>query len=197
MAHEPRAYSPRYDHALTYAATLHAHQYRKAGRIPYISHLMTVSALVWEAGGDETAAIGALLHDAAEDQGGEETLFHIREAYGPEVEQIVRDCSDAVVPKGGEKGEYWPRKAAHIAHLRAAGEASVLVAMADKLHNCLAIIDDAERDPAMWERFNGKRHEIARYYEGMLEVANARLPGNLITKRLNQHVPRLLELARG
>ena len=39
----------------------------------YISHPVAVSGIVLENGGDEHAAIGALLHDAAEDQGGQPT----------------------------------------------------------------------------------------------------------------------------
>ena len=60
----------RYNEALSYAETLHRNQLRKGTSIPYISHLMTVSALVLEHGGDEDQAIAGLLHDAAEDQGG-------------------------------------------------------------------------------------------------------------------------------
>ena len=55
----------RYNEALSYAETLHRNQFRKGTSIPYISHLMTVSALVLEHGGDEDQAIAGLLHDAA------------------------------------------------------------------------------------------------------------------------------------
>jgi hypothetical protein len=64
----------RFDDALAYASALHRRQLRKGTAIPYLSHLMTVSALVIEHGGDEDQAIAGLLHDAAEDQGGEATL---------------------------------------------------------------------------------------------------------------------------
>ncbi len=60
----------RFDEAFHYAHRLHRSQTRKGTSIPYISHLMTVAALVVEHGGNEDQAIGALLHDAAEDQGG-------------------------------------------------------------------------------------------------------------------------------
>lgn len=68
----------RFDDALSFASRLHREQCRKGTSIPYISHLMAVSAIVLENGGDEDAAIGALLHDAAEDQGGLATLETIR-----------------------------------------------------------------------------------------------------------------------
>jgi (p)ppGpp synthase/HD superfamily hydrolase len=59
--------SPRFEDALTYACTVHAGQTRKGTPIPYISHLLSVAALALECGADEDEAIGALLHDAAED----------------------------------------------------------------------------------------------------------------------------------
>lgn len=68
----------RFDDALRYAHNLHRDQTRKGTAIPYISHLMAVSALVLEHGGDEDQAIAALLHDAPEDQGGKITLEEIR-----------------------------------------------------------------------------------------------------------------------
>jgi hypothetical protein len=37
--------------------------------VPYISHLIAVSGLVWEDGGTEDQAIAGLLHDAIEDAG--------------------------------------------------------------------------------------------------------------------------------
>jgi HD domain len=68
----------RFDEAFRYARHLHQNQLRKGTAIPYISHLMAVSVLVVEHGGDENQAIAGLLHDAAEDQGGAATLAEIR-----------------------------------------------------------------------------------------------------------------------
>jgi (p)ppGpp synthase/HD superfamily hydrolase len=51
-------------------------------------------SLVIEAGGTQTQAIAALLHDAAEDRGGEQTLAEIRDRFGPQVAEIVAECSD-------------------------------------------------------------------------------------------------------
>ena len=85
----------RYDEALGYAHRLRRGQTRKGTAIPYISHLLTVSALVIEHGGNENQAIAGLLHDAAEDQGGERVLEDIRVSFGDEVAGIVADCTDA------------------------------------------------------------------------------------------------------
>ena len=101
----------RYNDALGFAESIHRMQYRKGTSIPYISHLMTVSALTLENGGDEDQAIAALLHDAVEDQGGEALLIEIESRFGKKVAQIVADCTDA----WGEPKRPWKeRKVAYI-----------------------------------------------------------------------------------
>ena len=62
--------SPRFRYAFEYAAALHAADLRKGARIPYLSHLLDVCAIVMRYGGNEDTVIAALLHDAAEDHGG-------------------------------------------------------------------------------------------------------------------------------
>ena len=51
----------RFQRAFSVASEVHATQLRKGTRIPYLAHLMSVSALVLEYGGGEDAAIGGLL----------------------------------------------------------------------------------------------------------------------------------------
>ncbi|WP_415285753.1 hypothetical protein ABXT46_04235 [Candidatus Pelagibacter sp. Uisw_104] len=41
-------------------------------------------------------AIGGLLHDAVEDQGGLKTLIKIRKLFGNKVAKIVNECSDTL-----------------------------------------------------------------------------------------------------
>jgi (p)ppGpp synthase/HD superfamily hydrolase len=85
--------SDRFDEAFRFAHELHRVQRRKGMSIPYISHLMTVAALVLEHGGSEAEAIAGLLHDAPEDQGGAATLAELRRGYGDVVTRIVSDCT--------------------------------------------------------------------------------------------------------
>ena len=58
------AYTERFEDALVYAARLHREQERKLTHAPYVTHLLSVAALVGESGGTEDEAIAALLHDA-------------------------------------------------------------------------------------------------------------------------------------
>lgn len=87
--------SETYDKALVYASELHRNQVRKGSNVPYIAHLLSVSSRVLVAGGSENQAIAGLLHDAAEDQGGQATLNEIQKRFGTQVAQIVADCTDS------------------------------------------------------------------------------------------------------
>jgi HD domain len=104
----------RYDDALLYASNLHREQKRKGTEIPYMSHLIAVSSLVMEHGGDEDPAIAGLLDDAAEDQGGEATLAEIRRRFGDAVADIVADCTDSWIDP---KPEWRVRKEQYLAKL--------------------------------------------------------------------------------
>jgi len=182
---EPDAprYSPRYAEALAYAAQVHATQCRKASDIPYIAHLLRVSALVWDHEGDEDQAIGALLHDTAEDQGGQARLDDIAVRFGPVVAGIVFDCSDSLADTsaGEDKAPWQERKDAHLAHAREMSEHSLLVMLCDKVDNAESVLADLRAgDPVeVFGRFTGGVAGTAWYYEQMAAVAADRLPGRL------------------
>lgn len=167
----------RFDDAFRYAHRLHRTQTRKGTPIPYISHLMTVAALVVEHGGNEDQAIAGLLHDAAEDQGGAETLAHIRKTFGDPVAAIVSDCTDAWTEP---KPEWRPRKEAYLAILPGKPAQSLLVSLADKTHNAEAILFDYRvLDDRLWERFNGGADGTRWYYNALAHVFSEGVPGRL------------------
>lgn len=161
--------SERYTQALAYAAEVHATQTRKGDAgIPYISHLLGASSLLIEAGGDEEEAIAALLHDAAEDQGGEPRLADIQGKFGPRVAGIVRECSDSLTEDPDAKADWRVRKEAHLRHLRSASASAVKVTAADKLHNARALVNDLKLEgPLYLERFNASGEDIWWYYRQM------------------------------
>jgi (p)ppGpp synthase/HD superfamily hydrolase len=168
----PRLGSKFYD-ALRYAAELHSTQTRKASQVPYIGHLLSVAGLVIEADGDETAAIAALLHDAAEDQGGEQTLAEIEQRFGQDVARIVEECSDTMVTP---KPPWRQRKQDYIDHLGTVTDDTILVSVADKLDNARAILRDLRREgPSVWQRFNtADPQDHLWYYRSLLEVYQRR-----------------------
>ncbi|MCA9103053.1 MAG: HD domain-containing protein [Pirellulales bacterium] len=157
--------SERFEHALCYAAQLHVKQRRKASNVPYVAHLLSVTGLVLEYGGDEDEAIAALLHDAAEDQGGEATLAEIRNRFGARVAEIVAACSDTL---DDPKPPWRERKEQAIATARAADPSVRLVMAADKLHNATSVLREwRDVGDDVWQRFRGGRDGSLWYYREM------------------------------
>lgn len=168
--------TPKFETALVYAHQLHATQVRKGSGVPYISHLLSVAALVLEDGGNEDEAIAALLHDAIEDQGGATTRAEILRRFGPTVAAIVEGCTESdITPKPPWKD----RKQAYLTHLRQAPASVLRVALADKLHNVRSILADHQGvGEAVWDRFNAEKSEILAYYQAFLALIEQRVsPG--------------------
>ncbi len=165
--------TPKFTDALGYAARLHATQTRKASEVPYLGHLLSVAGLVIEADGTETQAIAALLHDAAEDQGGERTLDEIGRKFGADVRAIVAACSDTFE---SPKPPWRERKEQYIDHLRGASDDAVLVSLADKLDNARAILRDFRAlGSDVWQRFRVRDPGLHLwYYRSLLEVFEQR-----------------------
>jgi len=180
----PHVYlTDRFFDAMTYAAYWHKSQVRKSTNIAYISHPFGVAALVLEGLGDEDQAIAGLLHDVAEDCGGEERLTEITERFGPRVAHIVRGCSDSLVVNELDKAPWKVRKEAHIAHLRDCDADILLVTAADKTHNARAIASDAQSiGNRIWDRFNGTQEEIFWYYNSVYVILR---DGNVTPTLLN------------
>jgi (p)ppGpp synthase/HD superfamily hydrolase len=161
----------RYAEAVRFASHIHSAHTRKGKDTAYVCHLLGVSALVLEAEGSEDQAIAGLLHDAAEDCGGEPMLDVISDKFGPEVARIVRACSDSLIVNADEKRPWKLRKEDHLAHLRKADSAVLIVTAADKLHNARAILTDVQiHGVVTLERFNGKADGTLWYYQQMLRV---------------------------
>ncbi|HBY09486.1 MAG TPA: phosphohydrolase [Chloroflexi bacterium] len=172
--------TPRFEDALSFATQLHAQQTRKGNQTPYIAHLLSVAALVLEAGADEDVAIAALLHDAVEDQGGLETLAEIRRRYGERVANIVDSCSDAyTIPKP----PWRERKEAYLQHLSEATPAARLVSLADKLHNSRSILRDLYQDgEQVWNKFKGGKQGTLWYYRSLADIFEQRDDGFMVAE---------------
>jgi GTP pyrophosphokinase len=168
----------RFDEAFRYAHDLHAAQSRKGTGAPYIGHLMGVASIVLDDGGDEDQAVGALLHDAAEDHGGRARLEDIRIRFGNGVARIVEDCTDSWnTPK-----EPWlERKQAYIQHARALPVPSLRVSAADKVHNAYAILRDLRNSgEVVWERFDASPDDVLAYYESLVRAFRESGGGKLV-----------------
>ncbi len=186
----------RFEDALQYAVHVHGAQVRKGTSIPYVCHLLAVSSLVLEAGGDEDVAIAGLLHDAAEDGGGEKRLADIRGRFGDTVAGIVKDCSDSLADDPRKKASTTERKRLHLEHLeRDASDSALLVTAADKLHNARCILADYRAlGERLWERFNVGPADTLAYYESVTTLLEAR--GVRLSDELSRTVDELKALVQ-
>ncbi len=162
--------SKRFHDALAYASEMHATQARKGTQIPYISHLIAVSGIIWEAGGTEDEAIAGLLHDGPEDQGGQQRLDDIRRHFGDRVADIVAHCSDTFETP---KPPWEARKRKYHESLRHADASTLLVSIADKLHNAGQTVSDlreAQNAAIVWGKFSATCEQSIWNYESLLDA---------------------------
>ncbi len=158
----------KFETALIYATRLHANQRRKAGDVPYIAHLLSVAALVLEAGGNEDEAIAALLHDGVEDQGGEPTRQEILSTFGETVTAIVDGCTESNVTP---KPPWRDRKLKYLENLRHGSPSVRLVSLADKLHNARSLLVQWQlQGDAVWNHFTGSPQDKLWFYQELLKI---------------------------
>jgi (p)ppGpp synthase/HD superfamily hydrolase len=164
--------SSKFRKALTYAFDLHADQMKKLSGVPYVGHLLSAAGSVLEHGGTETQAIAALLHDAAEDQGGRKTLNKIEKKFGADVAAIVEDCTDTFEDP---KPPWKERKRAFIRHVGHFPDDALIVIAADKLDNCRRTLTNLRATgKSVWKTVSGGRERLW-YYRSVVDAMKPRL----------------------
>ena len=185
--------SPRFRYAFEYAAALHAADLRKGARIPYLSHLLDVCAIVMRYGGNEDTVIAALLHDAAEDHGGTARLADIQRNFGKAVASIVEECTDSTTTP---KQPWEVRKKNYVKHLPEASRGGLLVSAADKLSNVRAILaDHYVVGDDVYKRFKRPKRRTLWYYNALSKAFTAHLGGD-ISKELRRTVAELNRVSK-
>jgi (p)ppGpp synthase/HD superfamily hydrolase len=193
-ANKPRAFSQRFVRAMECAAKLHARQVGKRTERPYIGHLLSVTSLVIEYGGDEDMAIAALLHDAVEDQGGLPRLREIRRKFGKRVAHIVDGCTDAY---GEPKPPWLERKRAYVERVGRESADVRLVSAADKLSNVRETLHEFRvHGDGVFDRFAGKKEGTVWYYRAITD-AFREAGSNPLVEELDRVVSELVSLAGG
>jgi hypothetical protein len=187
-------YGDEYERALAAAARWHRDHRRKGSGAPYISHLLTVSAFVWEDGGGQTEAIAALLHDAIEDE--KATVDDVRSSFGDDVATLVVDCTETRFDRRGQTLPWFERKVAHVHHLSTVAVADRAVATmrvvgADKLANVNSMLIDHRHDSGVWDHFKGGLGGSVWYLERMAALVAQVVPGSMVSSELDRGVDSL------
>lgn len=163
--------SHRFNDALLWATTLHQQQTRKVRQTPYITHLMSVAALVLENGGNEEQAIAALLHDAIEDQG--VTVEEITSRFGENVATLVAAVTEFY---NQPKPEWLKRKKMYLNNLRNSPPEAVLISLADKYHNACSLEQDLFfYGKTLWQDFfKSKKEKTQWFYQELIVIYRER-----------------------
>lgn len=171
--------SSRFTGAVDYARHLHIEQ-RKGSRIPYMAHLLGVAALVMGETGHvdfpvtEDMIIAALLHDAAEDHGGQPRLQDIEHNFGADVARMVEGLSDTLSADSSHKEPWEERKKKYLETLLTEPAEVKLISAADKLYNARSVLDDYRKvKQEVWKRFKRGRNEQLWYFDELLKVFKA------------------------
>ena len=179
--------SGRFTEAVEYARGFHT-EFRKGTKIPYMAHLLGVTAMVLgEAGGTvpvtEDMAIAAMLHDAVEDHGGQKRLDEVKERFGGEVARMVESLSDTLAEDHDKKEGWEERKIAYIKRLHGESEDVLLISAADKLYNAKAMLADFEQvGPEVWKRFKRGPEKQLWYLYQLLSIFELRLKSAMVAE---------------
>ena len=175
--------------ALAFALANHWHtgHMRKGTEIPYISHLMAVSALVLEYGGTLEQASAALLHDVIEDT--DCTIEEIIKLVGNDVAQIVLECTHVDFPEITDKeAKTVAKKTFYLERLLSPDRlaAANLVALCDKTHNIECTVRDWQisgQDKSMFNKFNGGYEIQKNWYTSLANAFDTLdVPADLRTR---------------
>lgn len=180
-------FTPRIDEALSLSACLHRDQVRNnADKTPYSSHLFAVAFLLASVTDDEDVIIAGLMHDSLED------VPHYT------YEQLVADCGERVAsivrsvtePLDANKSVFdqlpWlTRKERYLELLRSGSNESVLVSLADKIHNTENFLADFAREGELFaKRFASIRNRVW-FHEQVLAIGKERFGDeHVFVKRL-------------
>jgi (p)ppGpp synthase/HD superfamily hydrolase len=142
-----------------------------------MAHLLGVASLVMGEAGQvpfavtEDMVIAALLHDAAEDHGGQTRIDDISCNFGPQVARTVEGLSDTFVEDPSQNEDWDYRKTAYLARVPDESPETQLISAADKLYNARTILDEYRAiGPNVLDRFHCSRDQQLWYFKSMLKV---------------------------
>ena len=182
---------PRIEKAKELATTLHAGQFRKNGTTPYINHLLAVAKILSEYTDDEDIIIAGLMHDTIEDVAGY-TYDKLVSDCGKNVADIVMGVTEEKfrghkeLPKEERIQLFEEMLLRNVANTEKAGSGSILVALADKIHNLNSMIEGfKEEGENYFLKFNNPIEQKLWFYRKILEMSKRNISSPLTEKLEN------------
>lgn len=184
--------------AFAFALEVHGGQLRKGLPVPFVAHLLAVSGLVLEFGGDLETGAAALLHDTLEDT--PTRTEELTRKFGARIAGLVVECSDNLEP---DQPELVQRKERYLVRIPTMSADALLIVAADKLHNARSVVREVRAlGEDAFRPFRLGKEGTLWYYRSALEgfdkALDARqdlIPGfRSLTEDLRREVATLDEL---
>ena len=169
--------------AANYAAKAHETQIRKLSGNHFIEHPFEVLELVRGISDDIPTLQAAILHDTVEDT--RVTFDDLRREFGDEAACIVWGVTkdETITNKAKQKQAYLHRLKYE------APDASVTVAIADKLHNLTDLVENyAHHGDAMWQHFSSPPRGKVEWFRAVLEIGKERVPDCPLLAQLESQI---------
>lgn len=175
--------------AVRFAIKAHAGQTRKGKDIPYITHPLTVSIILSQAGASEDVIVAGILHDTVEDSDVE--LGDVRERFGDSVAELVKAVTEE------DKSLPWEeRKQIALTHIYEMPYGALLLKSADVLANLSDLLADLEAEgESVWERFNAPKDKKIEQQKKLIEALEAVWPDNPLLPEIKAGVEKLANLS--
>ena len=174
-------YSQQIQRAIRFSIKAHAGQTRKGNDIPYITHPLTISLILSQAGASADVIVAGILHDVVEDCDVE--LDEIRNEFGGSVAELVKAVTEE------DRSLSWEsRKRTALAHVKDMSHDVLLLKSADVLHNLSELVHDVEEQgEAVFEKFNAPKEKKLTQQQNLVIALESAWPEN----------PLLPEIIRG
>ena len=166
--------------AIQFALIAHKDQFRKGDGAPYIIHPIEVGIILGRFNPIDSIIAAGILHDTIEDA--DATHKDLARRFGFIVADIVRDVTE------GDKTLPWrERKEIALEHARKMPARSLMVKMADKIHNLRSMYNAyLQQGPDLLKKFNASLKEQMDMDRKLFQVIETRLKDNLpLSSKIN------------
>ena len=163
--------SPKTTKAYDIAKQLHAGQFRKITREPYITHPVAVAEMVRDNGGNQSTIAAAYLHDVLEDVPNSYSKDNMLNDFGHEVTDLVDYVTETKLDNNGLELPWKQRKVAYISRIKKAPKQAQLISLADKVNNIRSMLDGYQTlGSAVWTNFKAPAVEQFWYYSTLNQI---------------------------
>lgn len=169
--------------AIEYCSIYHKNQERKANKVPYASHPISVGFILHSAGYPEEVIIAGILHDILEDT--TQTEEDLKRIFGSRVVELVKGVTEEMHIE-----DWATKKDLYINHLRNAEDYVKAISAADLLDNCRSMLRAFESGIDIWKEFTIPSEQNIAYKRRRLAVIKETLK-NEITDEIELSIDKL------